>query len=223
MTSTSFVRVKICCISTPPEAKIAVAAGASALGLVSAMPSGPGVIADAAIAEIAFAAPPGVATFLLTCQSDPEAVVRQVRAAGVNTVQLVDAVDDAVYERLRRDLPNVRIVQVVHVMGGEAVADAVAAADRADAVLLDSGNTKLPVKELGGTGRTHDWSISRRVRDRIAKPLYLAGGIDADNVAAALREVEPFGLDVCSGVRNGGKLDASKLTRFFAEVRAWRK
>lgn len=212
-------RVKVCCISTVTEARTAVRLGADALGLVSAMPSGPGVIADDLIAEIARAVPPPVATFLLTSRQDAGTIAAQVRAARVNTVQIVDAVPPEMYPRLRDALPGVKLVQVVHVVDGRAVAEAEAAAEHVDAVLLDSGNPALAVKELGGTGRVHDWSLSRRIRESIGVPLFLAGGLRADNVGEAVRAVQPFGLDLCSGVRTDGRLDEAKLAAFMKAVR----
>ncbi|MEK7668662.1 MAG: phosphoribosylanthranilate isomerase [Gemmatimonadota bacterium] len=203
------------------EAWLAVEHGADAIGLVSAMPSGPGPIPDDRIAAIARAVPPGVATFLLTCRTDPGDLVEQVRTAGVDTVQLVDRVPRLAYVLLASLLPAVRRVQVVHVNGEEAVADAVvAAAAGVHAVLLDSGDPTLPVKRLGGTGRTHDWDLSRRIREEIPVPLWLAGGLHAGNVGDAIARVRPFGVDVCTGVRTRGRLDREKLARFVAGVRA---
>jgi phosphoribosylanthranilate isomerase len=202
------------------EAALAVRLGASALGLVSAMPSGPGPIPDDLIAEIAASVPPGVATFLLTCRDDPAGVMEQVRRAGVGAVQLVDHVEPDVYAALRDHLPNVKIVQVVHVVGDASIAEAEAAAPLVDAILLDSGNPSLAVKELGGTGRRHDWLISRRIVEAVAVPVWVAGGLRADNVAEAISTVRPFGVDVCSGLRTDGRLDSEKARAFFAAVAA---
>lgn len=215
-------RVKICCIASPEEAALAVDAGASALGLVSAMPSGPGVISDAAIRAIARTVPPGVASFLLTSRQSAAAIAAQAREAGVNTVQICDALQGEAYAELRAALPGVGIVQVVHVTGRESVAEALRIAPQVDALLLDSGNPTLEVKQLGGTGRRHDWSLSREIRQRAPVPLYLAGGLSAQSVAQALSSVGPFGLDVCSGVRTDGRLDPEKLHAFVAAVDAWR-
>jgi len=99
------------------------------------------------------------------------------------------------------------------------VDEACAVAPHVDAILLDSGNQKLAVKELGGTGKTHDWTLSRRICETIDIPLFLAGGLTPENVAWAIQEVGPFGIDVCSGVRTNGKLDESKVKRFFTSVR----
>ena len=216
MESTSRPRIKICCISSREEAWTAVRAGASALGLVSAMPSGPGVIGEALIADIAAHVPPGVATFLLTSAHDPATIIDQQRRLRVNTVQIVDAIDLAHYAVLRREMPGVALVQVIHVRGPGSVDEAAAVAPHVNAILLDSGNPMLAVKELGGTGRVHDWEVSRRIRETVDVPVYLAGGLKPENVAEAVARVGPFGLDVCSGVRTGGHLDAAKLERLIA-------
>lgn len=218
MDATSRPRVKICCIANEGEARLAVAAGASALGLVSTMPSGPGVIADDAIARIAARVPPPVATFLLTSRTDADAIVAQQRASGCSTLQLVDRVAPGTHARLRAALPGIRLVQVVHVTGPESVGEAVAAASGVDAILLDSGNPALAVKELGGTGRRHDWNLSREIREAIDVPLFLAGGLNASNVREAVAAVGPFGLDVCSGVRSDGRLDRARLEAFFTAL-----
>jgi phosphoribosylanthranilate isomerase len=105
-------------------------------------------------------------------------------------------------------------VQVVHVRGEVALREAAEAAPHVDAILLDSGNPDLEVKELGGTGRRHDWALSRRIREESEAPLFLAGGLTSENVRAAIEQVGPYGLDVCSGVRSGGALDERKLYAF---------
>ncbi|HEX8118974.1 MAG TPA: phosphoribosylanthranilate isomerase [Pyrinomonadaceae bacterium] len=211
-------RVKVCCIASVEEARLAVECGAEAVGLVSEMPSGPGVIPEELIAEIAARVPPPVATFLLTCRQDAASIVEQQRRCRVNTLQLCDRVPAGVYEELRAQLPGVSLVQVVHVGGEESFEEAVSVARHVDALLLDSGNQSLAVKELGGTGRTHDWRVSRRVVESSPVPVFLAGGLKPENVAEAVSAVRPFGLDVCSGVRTGGRLDAAKLKRFFAHI-----
>jgi len=214
MEPTARPRIKVCCISSVVEAWTAIRAGASALGLVSAMPSGPGVIGDRTIADIAAHVPPGIATFLLTSATDAETIILQQRAARVNTLQLVDEVDVDVLRELRGALPGVAIVQVVHVRGEESVDEARRVAPHVHAILLDSGNPSAAVKELGGTGRVHDWRVSAAIRESVDVPVWLAGGLRADNVAEAVCRVRPFGLDVCSGVRTDGVLDQQKLKAF---------
>lgn len=197
---------------------MAIDAGASAVGLVSAMPSGPGPIPEELIAEIAATIPPGVSSFLLTCLQDAASIIDQQRRLGVNTIQICDRLTHGSYDDLREALPGISLVQVIHVTGPEAVDEAIEIAPHVDAILLDSGNQSLEIKELGGTGRTHDWNLSRKIREAIAAPLFLAGGLNPSNVAAAIREVQPFGIDVCSGLRTNGNLDREKLEAFFDRI-----
>lgn len=214
------MRIKICCIAGIEEARLALAAGADALGLVSAMPSGPGVISEDRIAEVAAEVAGRAETFLLTALQDPDAIAAQHARCGTTAIQLVDALPLDAYPRLRGALrPGVRLVQVVHVTGSGSVDEARAAAPHVDALLLDSGDPTRPVKQLGGTGRVHDWRLSRRIRDAVDKPVWLAGGLRPDNAADAVRHVRPYGLDVCSGVRTGGRLDPSRLAPFIAAAR----
>ncbi len=207
--------VKICCISSIEEAALAVQHGASALGLVSAMPSGPGPISEELITEIVATVSPGIATFLLTSKQDAELIIAQQRRTNANTLQLVDEVSVDVYRELRQALPGVALVQVIHVLGDASIDEALSVEPFVDMLLLDSGNPNLAVKELGGTGRMHDWSVSRRIVEAVKKPVFLAGGLNAGNVREAIDTVQPYGLDLCSGVRTDGKLDEGKLVQFF--------
>jgi phosphoribosylanthranilate isomerase len=231
-------RVKICCIASLDEARLAQAAGAAALGLVSAMPSGPGVIDDALITDITTAmsgtssgntsgntSDQSLRTFLLTSRTSAQAIVQQHAAAGTTTLQLVDHVALAELRLLRLLCPQVELVQVIHVVDDSALNEALAVAPFVDAVLLDSGRPQATVKELGGTGRTHNWALSRRIRDALSDlptpvPLWLAGGLRADNVAQAVQQVQPHGLDLCNGVRRDGRLDATLLRSFMEAVHA---
>ncbi|MEO5902688.1 MAG: phosphoribosylanthranilate isomerase [Gemmatimonadaceae bacterium] len=212
--------MKICCMASIDEAWLAISAGASALGFVSKMPSGPGPIEESLIAEIVAIVPPGIATFLLTSETTAGPIIDQQRRTRVNTIQLVDAVEEGTYRTLRRELPGVSIVQVIHVIGASSLDEAMTAAHQVDALLLDSGNPSLAVKELGGTGRVHDWTVSRHIRDQSPVPVYLAGGLNQLNAANAIEHVEPFALDVCSGLRTDGHLSATKVDAFMAAVRS---
>lgn len=211
-------RVKICCIKSVAEAWMAVNCGASALGLVSSMPSGPGVIDDESIAKISRQVPPPIATFLLTSKTDPSAIVAQHRLCGTSTIQLCDYLPSGSHEIIRSALPGIKLVQVIHVLSEDDVTRSLQIAPQVDALLLDSGNPSLAVKKLGGTGCIHNWKLSRKVRESVEIPIFLAGGISADNVAEAITEVSPFGLDLCSSVRSNDNLDREKLGRFFAAV-----
>lgn len=210
--------VKVCCIASHEEARLAISAGASALGLVSAMPSGPGPIAEELIAEIAAGVAPPTETFLLTALTDAEAIAEQHRRCGTTALQLVDHVPETELIRLRRLVPGVRLVQVIHVQGEVSVEEARAAAPLVDTLLLDSGNPGLAVKELGGTGRVHDWTHSRRICETAGVPVLLAGGLHPGNARAAIDQVRPSGLDICNGLRTDGRLDPAKLSAFFQAI-----
>jgi phosphoribosylanthranilate isomerase len=211
----SRVFVKVCCIASVDEARLAMSAGASAIGLVSAMPSGPGPIPEELIAAIASRVAPPTETFLLTALTEAEAIAEQHGRCGTTALQLVDHVPETELIRLRRLVPGVRLVQVIHVQGGHSIEEARAAAPLVDTLLLDSGNPGLAVKELGGTGRVHDWTHSREICATAGIPVLLAGGLHPGNARTAVEQVRPSGLDVCSGLRTEGRLDPQKLSAFF--------
>ncbi|MGI9508331.1 MAG: phosphoribosylanthranilate isomerase, partial [Geminicoccaceae bacterium] len=189
-------RIKCCCIGSPEEAALAVDLGADALGLVGAMPSGPGVIDDQLISEIVDEVPPPIASFLLTSETKPDAIVHHARRCRADTLQLVDQVEPDAFPIIRAALPSRRLVQVIHVEGPETIDAAVRCAALVDAVLLDSGRPSAAVKELGGTGRTHDWEISRAIVEACPRPVFLAGGLTSGNVGEAIARVAPFGVDL---------------------------
>ncbi len=215
-------RFKICCIQNEAEARLAIASGASAIGLVSRMPSGPGPISIEQISTIVrslHATNHIVDTFLLTCEIDADTVIEQIKQTMCNTVQLCDAMQSEIeYEKIRAALPHVKIVQVIHVEGEFSLDDAFRAQHHSDALLLDSGRPNAAIKELGGTGRAHDWMLSRRIVEGVKIPVYLAGGLNASNAGEAIRSVGPYALDVCSGVRTDGKLDPAKLDAFVKAI-----
>ena len=212
-------RIKVCCIRDAAEAALAIRLGADALGLVGEMPSGPGVISDESAREIAAGVPPPIATFLLTSRQRAAAIVAHQRFVRSNTLQLVDRLEHGTYAGIRDALPGIAIVQVIHVQDDGALDEALAVEADVDAILLDSGNTRGAVKELGGTGRVHDWKTSRSIVERVSRPVFLAGGLTPANIREAREAVGPYGFDVCSGVRTNGALDEAKLARFIA--RAW--
>jgi phosphoribosylanthranilate isomerase len=214
------LRVKVCCIASTEEADLAIAAGADALGLVSAMPSGPGPIPEDDIASIVRHVGARAATVLLTSRQDADGIGEQLERIRPTVVQLVDSLPASEYVALRAAHPDVAVMQVIHVQGAASVADAIRVAPLVDAILLDSGNPAAAVKELGGTGRVHDWAVSRAIRDAVSLPVFLAGGLRPSNVADAIGTVRPFGVDVCSGVRIDGRLDAATVRAFLRGARA---
>lgn len=211
-------RIKICCIASVEEAAMAISHGADAVGLVAKMPSGPGPIADELIADIAKTIPAGIASFLLTSEQSSVKIIDHVQRTGTNTVQIVDELSEGTYLHIREALPALKIVQVIHVTGGESIEQALQVQEYVDYILLDSGNPKAAIKTLGGTGNTHNWSISRQLVKAVDVPVFLAGGLNASNVKEAIQSVQPYGVDICSGVRTEGKLHKQKLADFISAV-----
>lgn len=213
------VKIKICCIASVAEALMAIDAGADALGLVARMPSGPGPIADEQIAAITPVIPPAISSFLLTSEQSAAAIIHHIQRTGANTVQIVDELTEGTYHQIRDALPELKIVQVIHVTGEGSIEQALNIEEHVDFILLDSGNPKAAVKTLGGTGNTHNWEISSRLVAAVGKPVFLAGGLNAGNVQQAIQTVNPYGVDICNGVRTEGKLDRQKLRAFVEAAR----
>ena len=211
-------KIKICCISSLEEAFLAIKYGADAIGLVGKMPSGPGIISDKLIALISQEIPPPIATFLLTSERKASDIIAHHQKVQTNTIQIVDSLEVKEYDLIRQAIPAVKIVQVIHVLNEKQIDEALEIEPWVDAILLDSGNPNLKVKILGGTGNAHDWKLSRKIREAVKKPVFLAGGINAQNVKQAIEEVNPYGLDLCSSVRTNGQLDVSKLDIFFKAI-----
>ncbi len=197
---------------------MAIDHGANALGLVGPMPSGPGVITDELIAEIAAQTPSEIDTFLLTSETNVDDIISHHQRTKTTTIQLVDKIKNGTYAALRAALPGVKLVQVIHVLEDKSIDEALSVSNFVDYLLLDSGNPNLKIKELGGTGKVHNWNISRRIVELSEVPVFLAGGLRPGNVREAINEVNPYGLDLCSGVRTNGLLDVGKLDAFFKAV-----
>jgi phosphoribosylanthranilate isomerase len=211
-------RIKVCCISSLLEAKMAINLGADALGLVGKMPNGPGPIPDWLISEIVKTIHPPIASFLLTSEQASEEIIYHVKRVDTNTVQIVDELTTGTYDDIRTALPHLKIVQVIHVTDDKSIDEAVRLSSSVDALLLDSGNPKASLKTLGGTGNVHNWEISREIVKAVSIPVFLAGGLHAGNVRQAIEKVQPFGVDVCSGIRTEGKLDLNKAEAFIRAV-----
>lgn len=212
-------RIKICCIQSLDEARLAIEAGADAVGFIGVQPPTPRTISDDRIAEIVVLVPPPVATFLVTLERTADAICAQIGRTRPGTVQFLHPIHPAESARLAQREPYVRRVQVIHVEGPEALDLIPVHAPHVHAFLLDSGKPNAPVPEYGGTGRTHDWAVSAEFVKASPLPVFLAGGLSPDNVGEAIDRVRPFGVDLCSGVRIGGRLDPGKLAAFMQAVR----
>ena len=216
-------RVKICCISNMEEARIAIDHGTHAIGLVSRMPSGPGVISENLIAQIARYTPPAVTSVLLTSHRSAEEIITQHYNCRTNAIQICDDLLYGTYDDIRSALPGISLIQVIHITGQESSNQASSISPFVDALLLDSGIKTNKKIELGGTGRVHNWSVSHQICSNSDIPVFLAGGLNPDNVQDAINEVHPYAVDVCSGVRTDGKLDEIKVRNFMQQVNSMNK
>ena len=191
------------------------------MGLIGkrAMPSSLRAIDDRSVAEIIARIPSTISTFVLTSATRAADVARHALAASASTVQIVPHLSPDESAQLPQLLPGVRRVQVIHVENESALELIGRYAPHVHAFLLDSGRPSLPTPEYGGTGRTHDWSISAEFVRRSPHPVFLAGGLTPANVGEAIEKIRPFGVDLCSGVRTDGRLDPAKLQAFIDAVR----
>ena len=130
----------------------------------------------------------------------------------------MDELTKGTYNDIKTALPHLKIVQVILVTDEESINEAIRISPNVDALLLDSGNPKASIKTLGGTGNVHNWDLSREIVKTVDVPVFLAGGLHANNVRQAIETVRPFAVDVCSGVRTEGRLDTNKLKAFIKAV-----
>ncbi|MFT6334031.1 MAG: phosphoribosylanthranilate isomerase [Saprospiraceae bacterium] len=208
-------QVKICCISSIQEAKMAIGAGAKTLGLVGPMPSGPGIITNEQIAAIAKSVPSDIDTWLLTSETSAEKIIAHHKLVRTTSIQIVDKLKIGNYQQIKEALPGIKLIQVLHVLDESTIQEAMSITDYVDYILLDSGKPSADIKTLGGTGNVHNWKISRQIVNSVNVPVFLAGGLNSNNVESAIHTVLPFGVDLCSGVRTNKMLDDNKLKSFF--------
>lgn len=210
--------VKICCVMSQSEAETAIKHGADMLGLVSDMPSGPGVLSLKKISQIVDKLPNDTKTILLTSKVRASEILRQHRQVKTSGVQLVDSVPENELLELRSLLPDTHLIQVIHVKDAASISEALRLSRLVDMLLLDSGSPLADKKTLGGTGIIHDWKISQEICKLCAIPVLLAGGLNSNNVAKGIVDVNPAGVDLCNGVRSNGNLDEAKLRAFMQNL-----
>ena len=217
-------RVKICDVASPAEVRAAAHAGADAVGVLGPMPPGEDaktaapIETDAARASFG-ATPPGVQAWLVTSETHANGILQHLHWVNAAVVQIARPIDPGEHALVRGAAPWVKIVQVVRMQDEAALELAKGYARTADAILLDSGRPDATIADLDAAPRVHDWAPCRQIVSMVDKPVYLAGGLNEANVGDAIEAVRPFGVDLSGGVRTMGKLDARKLSAFFAAVR----
>lgn len=211
--------LKICCIQSLDEARLAIREGATHIGLLPESTGGDRAIPEARVLAIAAATRDAAASVMVTQERDVVALCAQHARCGTSAIQLARPLAPEAYAALRAAVGSVSLIQSVHVDGPSAVAVARTLMPHVDVLLLDSGRADGSPAELGNTGRVHDWQISRAIVEASSRPVLLAGGVGPDNVAEALRVVGPAGVDICSGVRTSGHLDEDRLRAVRAALR----
>jgi len=214
------IRVQIAGVSSLEEALATADAGADALGFTVRLPHGVhDGLTEAKARGIVAALPPFVASVAITYVATPREAVELCRYLGVSTLQLHGSFPTHELPLIRAGLPHLKLIRAVHVTGPEAVAQARSLARHVDALILDTVDPTTG--RHGATGKTHDWSISRRIVEEVSAPVILAGGLTADNVAAAVAAVRPWGVDVHTGVEDpDGRRNLEKVRAFVRRAKA---
>jgi phosphoribosylanthranilate isomerase len=192
------VRVKICGIKSIDEAWMAVDAGADAFGLiVGATHKTEDVLKPETAHYILKEAPPYISSVLVTHLTTAKEILAIYTKVPACHIQLQDNISIDEIDKLRKNLKHVKLIKAIHVVRKDAVDAAKYFAPNVDALLLDS-KTRF---RIGGTGKVHDWNISRDIVESIEIPIILAGGLTPENVVEAIKKVRPFGVDVNTGVK----------------------
>lgn len=215
------MRVKICGITDLNDMEAALAGGTDALGFLVGITHQAEDKIDPRIArELVRKVPPFVSTVVVTHLTNPNEIVALQQYIQASTLQIHDYVPPLEINCIRNLLPGVKIIKAIHVIDETSVELAKSFEPYVDALLLDSRTTT----RIGGTGVTHDWNISRRIVTECSLPIILAGGLTPENVFNAVLKVQPFGVDVNSGVESNGKKDYLKVTAFVRQAKqAWMK
>lgn len=204
--------IKVCGIQTLEDAVLCIDAGANTLGfLVGLTHLAEDKVSAEQAGSIIAAVKNKVRTVMVTHLTDPDEVTEIAKKIGVSTVQIHDDMPVDAIRILRKTLPGFTLIKAVHVIGDDALQKAKLFEDCVDFILLDS-RTK---DRLGGTGMTHDWNISRQIASQSKLPVILAGGLNPDNIDAAIASVRPAGIDANSGLENReGRKDFQKVAAF---------
>jgi phosphoribosylanthranilate isomerase len=197
------MKVKICGITNLEDAMQAISFGADALGFQVGMrhKTEDEVSPEEAKAIVA-SLPPFVSYVMVTHLQDTKTIISLLELIQkTTTVQLHDDIDLKEISAIREKIPSVRIIKAIHLLdGSESPLQKLHNYDGiADALILDSVNLKED--RIGGTGMTHDWTLSKKMVDNSHLPIILAGGLTPDNVQYAIRSVGPYAVDVNSGVK----------------------
>jgi phosphoribosylanthranilate isomerase len=202
------IKVKICGVRTVEDAMKCVACGADAVGVLLA--DSPRRITILQAADIVKCMPPFVTPVIVMMPSAAEEAIEAAGVIGPGAIQLQGDEPPEMLLEIKKALPHIKLIKAVHVGSGGEMDKARSYEGTADAILLD---TMSPGR--GGSGRTHDWTLSGEIVADIRSPVVLAGGLSPSNVAEAIKRVRPFAVDVASGVEGNGRVKDIKLIEQF--------
>lgn len=209
------VRVKICGNTNLDDARAALSYGADILGFIVEVPESTANISREKVAEIIVALPK-CETVLVTTETAPEKIKALALSTKVLTIQYHGNVSPEVIAEIKDELPNFAAWKVIHVKDESAIDEARRFEDVVDGILLDTAYKE----QVGGTGMTHDWNISRIIAGDYSKPVILAGGLTPENVTETVQKVRPDAVDVRSGVSNpDGTKDLEKVRLFIERAK----
>lgn len=212
------VRVKICGIKNIEDALAVAALGADELGFHVGLAGGRSPLTPEDAARIIKQLPPHAAPVLVTSVVEPKELIGLAQKTGAAILQLYGDASPAQIQEVKEAMPSVKIWKVINIADEASIALAKEYEGAADAVALDTFNKDNGAR--GGSGKTHDWDISRRIAESLSIPVILAGGLNPENVAEAVAQVRPAGVDVNSGVTNpDGSKDLAKVKRFIEHAK----
>lgn len=208
------MKVKICGNASLNDLKIALSAGADAVGFITGTNyKSEDAVTKSCAKKLVLSLPPFVASVAVTHLQNPQDLIDIIDETGCSTLQIQNDVSLEDMDIVKNGLPHTKIIKAVHVTGIEAIEKAEMFSKTADAIILD---TKTETR-IGGTGITHDWNISAEIVKRLNKPVILAGGLSPSNLAEAIEKVKPYAVDVHSGVKKNGARDFY-LTKSFVDI-----
>lgn len=215
------VKVKICGIKNVEDALKVVEFDGDAVGfLVGQEHSSEDFISPNQAREIVEKMPPFISTVLVTHISDAEQIIEMIKETKVNTVQLHSDIDAEGIKKIKSSCSYIKIIKLVHVVDEQSIEQVKIFSEISDAILLDTVN--FSTNQVGGTGKTHNWDIDERIVRETDANIIVAGGLNVENVSDAITKINPFGVDVNSGVQNElGFKDYGKLEKFIKKVKSF--
>ena len=213
------IKVKICANKSIEDAKMSIDAGADIIGILVGQEHTSNDFVDKYTAKkIADFAKGKCDISLVTHLTNADEIIELTKFIGNNVIQLHSDIEEIEVEKIKKEFPNVKLVRLIHVSAEGKICTDYKKIKYADYYLLDSFNLKT--NQVGGTGLIHDWNKSGELIRILDKPTFLAGGLNPNNVADAIKQANPYGVDVNSGCKNdNGIKDKEKVKLFIKNAK----